>query len=57
MIKEQFIVDLSIFKEPLEELRIDKYLVEVCEDLSRSEIKLYFDDSLVLVNGKCKTEF
>ena len=52
MIKEQFIVDLSIFEEPLEELRIDKYLVEVCEDLSRSEIKLYFDDSLVLVNGK-----
>lgn len=52
MIKEQYIVDLSIFEEEFAEIRVDKYLTEVCEDLSRSEIKAYFDDLKVFVNGK-----
>lgn len=52
MIKEQYIVDLSIIDEEISELRIDKYLVEVCEDLSRTEIKGYFDESLITVNDK-----
>ncbi len=52
MIKEQFIVDLSLVDELLDELRVDKYLAEVCEDLSRTEIKDYFDESLITVNNK-----
>lgn len=52
MIKEQFIVDLSILNEEILEYRVDKYLVEVCDDLSRSELKDYFDEGLVFVNDK-----
>ena len=52
MIKEQFIVDLSLLEEELTEIRVDKYLAELCEDLSRSEIKEYFDESLITVNSK-----
>lgn len=52
MIKEQYIVDLSQIDIELNELRVDKYLVEVCEDLSRSELREYFDQNLVRVNNK-----
>ena len=52
MIREEYIVDLSILDEEIESIRVDKYLTEVCEDLSRSEIKGYFDESLILVNSK-----
>lgn len=52
MIKEQFIVDLTLIDEVVSEYRIDKYLAEVCEDLSRSELKDYFDDGLVHVGNK-----
>ena len=45
MIREEYIVDLSILDEEIESIRVDKYLTEVCEDLSRSEIKGYFDES------------
>lgn len=52
MIKEQYIVDLSQIDESLVELRVDKYLAEVCEDLSRSELREYFEQNLVRVNNK-----
>lgn len=52
MIKEQYIVDLSQIDSELTELRVDKYLVEVCEDLSRTELREYFDQNLVRVNNK-----
>lgn len=52
MNKEQFIVDLSILEEDVIEYRVDKYLAEICEELSRSELKDYFDKSLVYVNNK-----
>lgn len=52
MIRDQYIVDLENIKEDVLEYRVDKYLAEVCEDLSRSEIKTYFDLSLISVNGK-----
>ncbi len=52
MIKEQFIVDLLAIGIEEEEYRIDKYLAEMCEDLSRSELKDYFDQSLILVKNK-----
>ncbi len=52
MIKEKYLVDLNMISCDVNELRIDKYLVEVCEDLSRNEIKDYFDKSLVKVNEK-----
>lgn len=52
MIKEQYIVDLSQIDCELTELRVDKYLAEVCEDLSRSELRDYFDQNLVRVNNK-----
>lgn len=52
MNKEQYIVDLSIIEPELNEYRVDKYLAEVCEDLSRSELREYFDESLILVNSK-----
>ncbi len=51
MIKEEYIVDLE-YTNDKEPLRIDKYLAIVCEDLSRSEIKDYFDLSLIKVNNK-----
>ena len=52
MIRDEYIVDVSILDEEVESIRVDKYLSEVCEDLSRSEIKGYFDESLILVNSK-----
>ncbi|MCM1259506.1 MAG: RluA family pseudouridine synthase [Prevotella sp.] len=52
MIQEQYIVDLSLVEIEGTELRIDKYLAEVCEDLSRSEIRDYFDMGLVSVGTK-----
>ena len=52
MTKEQFIVDLEAIEVFDQEYRIDKYLAEICEDLSRSELKDYFDESLILVKGK-----
>lgn len=52
MIKEQYIVDLSQIDDELNELRVDKYLVEVSEDLSRSELREYFDQNLIRVNNK-----
>ena len=52
MIKEQYIVDLSELETDLTELRADKYLVEVSEDLSRTEIQEYFQLGLVTINGK-----
>lgn len=52
MIKEQYIVDLSQIDTELTELRVDKYLVDVCEDLSRSELRDYFDQNLIKVNNK-----
>lgn len=52
MIRDEYIVDVSILDEEVERIRVDKYLSEVCEDLSRSEIKGYFDESLILVNSK-----
>lgn len=52
MIKDEFIVDLNIFGESITSIRVDKYLAEICENLSRTEIKGYFDESLILVNDK-----
>ena len=52
MIKEQYIVDFELIEYNDLELRVDKYLAEVCEDLSRSELKDYFDQLLVIVNNK-----
>lgn len=52
MIKEQYVVDLSQIDGEFVELRVDKYLAEISEDLSRSELKEYFDQQLVRVNGK-----
>lgn len=52
MIKEQYIVDFSSIESELTELRVDKYLTEVCEDLSRTEIQEYFEQGLVRVNQK-----
>lgn len=52
MIKEQYIVDLKYLEQELIDIRVDKYLSEVCEDLSRSELKEYFEQSLIRVNGK-----
>lgn len=47
MIKQQFIVEDVSTGE-----RIDKYLVTCYDELSRSEIKKYFDENKVSVNGK-----
>ncbi len=35
-----------------ESIRIDKYLASVIEDVTRSELKNYFTDGLITVNGK-----
>ena len=52
MIKDQYIVDFEETDLDLPEIRVDKYLVEVCEDLSRTEIQEYFELKLVTVNKK-----
>lgn len=49
MIKTEFIVTLP---ENINELRIDKVLPNYLEEMSRSELKKYFDDELIKVNGK-----
>lgn len=41
-----------IVKDLLEELRVDKYIVSVYDEVSRSELKYYFDEDLIKVNGK-----
>ena len=41
-----------IVEELLEELRVDKYIVSVYDEVSRSELKYYFDEDKILVNGK-----
>ena len=56
MIKDQYIVDFEETDLDLPEIRVDKYLVEVCEDLSRTEIQEYFELKLVTVNKKIKSK-
>ena len=46
MIKEKFIVEEGQID------RVDKFLAENVEELSRSELKGYFDEGKVLVNNK-----
>ena len=46
MIKEKFIVEENQID------RVDKFLAENVEELSRSELKGYFDEGKVLVNNK-----
>lgn len=46
MIKEKFIVEEG------QENRVDKFLAENVEELSRSELKGYFEEGKVLVNNK-----
>lgn len=47
MIKQTFIYEKEFCDE-----RIDKYLAEMFEELSRSELKEYFNQSKILVNNK-----
>ena len=49
MNKEEFVVNLP---EELTEIRIDKYLPDCFSEMTRSELKKYFDKELVKVNGK-----
>lgn len=49
MNKEEFVVNLSL---DLDEIRIDKYLPDCFNDLTRSELKKYFVMEKVKVNGK-----
>ena len=41
-----------IVEELLEELRVDKYIAANYDEVSRSELKYYFDEEKILVNGK-----
>ena len=41
-----------IVEELLEELRVDKYIANNYDEVSRSELKYYFDEDKILVNGK-----
>lgn len=41
-----------IVEELLEELRVDKYIAASYDEVSRSELKYYFDEEKILVNGK-----
>lgn len=49
MIKDEFTVS---YHEGEEILRIDKYLPTCYEDMTRSELKKYFDEGKIKVNGK-----
>lgn len=49
MIKDEFVV---VDVEEVEGLRIDKYLPSCYEEMTRSELKKYFDNSKVYVNDK-----
>ncbi len=49
MIKDEIIVCLN---DEVSEQRIDKYLPSCLEDMTRSELKKYFDNSLIKVNDK-----
>lgn len=49
MIKEEICV---ILPAEIKEERIDKYLPNCLEEITRSELKKYFDNSLITVNGK-----
>ena len=41
-----------IVEELLEELRVDKYIAASYDEVSRNELKYYFDEEKILVNGK-----
>ena len=41
-----------IVEDLLEELRVDKYIAASYDEVSRSELKYYFDEEKILVNGK-----
>lgn len=41
-----------IVEQLLEELRVDKYIAANYDEVSRSELKYYFDEEKILVNGK-----
>ena len=41
-----------IVEELFEELRVDKYIAANYDEVSRSELKYYFDEEKILVNGK-----
>ena len=47
MLKIQLVVE-----ELEEELRVDKYIANNYDEVSRSELKYYFDEDKILVNGK-----
>ena len=47
MLKIQLVVE-----ELEEELRVDKYIANNYDEVSRSELKYYFDEEKILVNGK-----
>lgn len=49
MIKDEFTV---AYHEGEESIRIDKYLPTYYEDMTRSELKKYFDENKIKVNGK-----
>ena len=49
MIKDEFTV---AYHEGEESIRIDKYLPTCYEDMTRSELKKYFDENKIKVNGK-----
>ena len=41
-----------IVQDLFEELRVDKYIAANYDEVSRSELKYYFDEEKILVNGK-----
>ena len=41
-----------IVEDLFEELRVDKYIAANYDEVSRSELKYYFDEEKILVNGK-----
>lgn len=47
MLKIQLIVE-----NLLEELRVDKYIANNYDEVSRSELKYYFDEEKIVINGK-----
>lgn len=49
MIKDEFTV---ILDENIENMRVDKYLPTCYTDMTRSELKKYFDEDKIKVNGK-----
>ena len=47
MLKIQLIVE-----ELDKELRVDKYIANNYDEVSRSELKYYFDEEKIVINGK-----